>query len=144
MRSHHHFELSFSSNELLFKITPTSPSSLLSSIKNTLLFCSPDLPLVPHSLIVLNCNSFAISDLTWFCWLHCLPFSLKKIDIPWCQKWDLKVMKHPQTCMWYSLKPLVPFNLIGYYLPFGSVSLLWDSSSILLVELSNFTWDLFS
>lgn len=62
MRSHHHFDVSFSSNELLFKSTP--PNFLLFSIKER---TSALLSMICHNLLVPNCNSSAIPK-----WTHLL------------------------------------------------------------------------
>ena len=40
--------------------SPSSPMNFCQNCKYVPPLCSPDLPMVPHSLLVLNCNSSAI------------------------------------------------------------------------------------
>lgn len=69
----------------------------------------------------------------------------QRADISWCQKWDLNpwgtnnFQNHEQ-------KPLESFELSASmgHLPFGSLSILSELSSLLLVEISDFIWDSFS
>lgn len=58
IRNHHNPELTLTSSELLFRMTPHN--FLLSSMKGTLLLCSLDPPVVLYGLHVPSCNSCAI------------------------------------------------------------------------------------
>ena len=65
-----------------------------------------------------------------------------------CHKWDPKETNSwgandPQNHVWYPFEPLVLSASVNHLLPFGLVSLLLDSRSLLLIELSNFIRDLF-
>jgi len=46
------------------------------------------------------------------------------------------------TLWWVPLEPLALFVSVSCLFPFGSVSLLSESSSLLLVQLSDFIWGL--
>lgn len=79
--------------------------------------------MVCHSLLVPNCNSYAILKKLYFAgWIAYL--FLSKADISWCQKWDLNpwgtnnFQNHEQ-------KLLESFELSASmgHLPFGSLSI---------------------
>lgn len=72
-KSHQHSELSFSSSELLFRTTPSN----FPLQKDTLLLQSWDLPMLCHSLLVLNWNSSAIPEQSQFYWMNNLPSLLE-------------------------------------------------------------------